>query len=165
MKTEELTAAAAEMLLQGRTIFPMKDINGNVCGCVGRCMSLSPRNKLIGTQGFVGKLDTREDTLIFVEGALAPMQAEAGGYDNVIGVFTIDVFTEDVLNKIKSLDKRVILFFDQDEAGRTEARELLSKMQAYEINAHMIETERAIDAQELFLRGYTVKHILNMIND
>ena len=86
-----------KMLLDGRTIFPMKKISGEVCGATGRNLNNSPKYISRGEAGFIGNVATKNETLIFFEGVIATIQAEQQGFDNVIGFMNEDVFTDETI--------------------------------------------------------------------
>lgn len=149
-----------KMLLDGRTIFPMKKISGEVCGATGRNLNNSPKYISRGEAGFIGNVATKNETLIFFEGVIATIQAEQQGFDNVIGFMNEDVFTDETIAYLKKQNKRVILFFDQDSVGRKTAYEVSDKMKNSGISVKVFETDVAIDMQEYLAQGHSVQEII-----
>ena len=149
-----------EMLLDGRTIFPVKKTSGEICGATGRNLNNSPKYISRGESGFIGNVAIKNKTLIFCEGVFATIQAEQQGFDNVIGFMNEDVFTNETLSYLKTKNKSVVLFFDQDNVGRKAAYAVAEKMKNSGISVKVFETDIAIDMQEYLAQGYSVQEIL-----
>ena len=56
-----------DMLLEGRTLFPVVDLTGTVCGAVGRSPNLLPRYRSTA-KGFVWNILSEEKIIILTEG-------------------------------------------------------------------------------------------------
>lgn len=149
-----------EMLLDGRTIFPVKKISGEICGATGRNLNNSPKYISRGESGFIGNVATKNKTLIFCEGVVATIQAEQQGFDNVIGFMNEDVFTDETITYLKDKNKKVILFFDQDEYGKKSVQTIAEKMRKAEINVKVFETDIAMDMQEYLAQRHSFKEII-----
>ena len=82
-----------KMLFEGRTIFPIVNLNGEVCGAVGRSSKLQPIYRCT-TKGFVGNILTKEKVIIFTEGYVDVLLAQMQRVDNVIGLVGADITDE-----------------------------------------------------------------------
>lgn len=146
----------------GKSVFPMKRLSEEVCGVVERTPKASPKYVCRGELGFIGNVATKNETLIFFEGVIATIQAEQQGFDNVIGFMNEDVFTNETLSYLKTKNKSVVLFFDQDNVGRKAAYAVAEKMKNSGISVKVFETDVAIDMQEYLAQGHSVKEILGI---
>lgn len=84
-----------KMLLEGRIIFPVVNLKGEVCGAVGRSSKLQPRY-ISTVKGFVGNILTKEKVIILTEGYVDVLLAQMQKVDNVIGVVGVDVTDETI---------------------------------------------------------------------
>ena len=71
-----------------------------------------------------------------------------------------DVFTDETITYLKDKNKKVILFFDQDEYGKKSVQTIAEKMRKAEINVKVFETDIAMDMQEYLAQRHSVKEII-----
>ena len=122
-----------KMLRDGRVLYPLTDLNGDLSGVAG--WKKEPGNPVYSVwgAGFYGNVKTEKDTLIFTEGVAEVQQAQRNGYDHVIGIMAVDLdalFSEGVLKQIAEMKKNVILSFGQDNMGKEAADRLARRMRA-----------------------------------
>ena len=151
-----------KMLLEEKTVFPMKKLSGEVCGEIERMTKASPKYICRGELGFVGNTTTKNETIIFCEGVIATIQAEQQGFDNVLGFMSVAAFTDETITYLKDKNKKVILFFDQDEYGKKSVQTIAEKMRKAEINVKVFETDVAIDMQQFLSQGHSAQEILGI---
>jgi len=151
---------AGNMLLEGRTLFPIVDLTGTVCGVVGRSSNLKPRYRTT-SKGFVGNILSEEKTIILTEGYVDVLLAQLQKADNVIGIVGTHV-TDETIEFFKKKDKTIILFFDQDDFGKKAATKTAEKMRMAGIEVYIFETDTAIDMQQYLIQGNTVESILDI---
>lgn len=149
-----------KMLAEGRTIFPIVDHNGNVCGVVGRHLNVQLKYKCVG-KGFVGNILTNEKTIILTEGFVDVLVAQVQKVDNVLGV--VGEVTDEAIQAFATKSKRIILFFDQDEYGKKQAAKLSKRLVKAGVTAHIFETNTALDMLQYLMQGNSVESILNAI--
>ena len=112
------------MLLEEKTVFPMKKLSGEVCGEIERMSKASPKYICRGEQGFVGNTTTKNETIIFCEGVIATIQAEQQGFDNVLGFMSVAAFTDETITYLKDKNKKVILFSTKMNMGKNQFKQL-----------------------------------------
>ncbi len=151
---------AGNMLLEGRTLFPIVDLTGTVCGVVGRSSYLQPKYKSTA-KGFVGNILSEEKIIILTEGYIDVLLSQLQKKDNVIGIVG-ESLTEEAIAYFKAKDKSVILFFDQDDYGKKSAIKTAEKMRIAGIKVYIFETDTAIDMQQYLMQGNTVESIMEI---
>ena len=155
---------ALKMIEEGRVVFPLKDMDGNVTGVTGRHNTLKPKYITRGT-GFFGNFDTERDEIIITEGVITVLTAQVYKYDNVVSFSGINPeknFTDDVLKRIAKLNKRIILFFDNDKLGQRNAKALCAKMKEYGIDVYNYQPLYVRDMQEYIRQGLPINNILSI---
>lgn len=152
-----------EMLLEGRTIFPIVNLNGEVCGAVGRSIKLQPIYRCTA-KGFIGNILTKEKVIILTEGYVDVLLAQVQKVDNVVGVVGTYV-TDETIEFFKERNKTIILFFDQDNFGKKYAAKTAERMKAAGIEVNIFETDTAIDMQQYLMQGNSVKSIMKIANE
>ena len=151
-----------EMLLEGRTIFPVVNLNGEVCGAVGRSSGLQPIYKCTA-KGFIGNILTKEKVIILTEGYVDVLLSQMQRVDNVIGVVGGDV-NDETIEFFKKKHKTVILFFDQDNYGKKYAVKTAERMKNAGIGVYIFETNIAIDMQQYLMKGNSVESVIKIAN-
>lgn len=149
-----------KMLLEGRTIFPIVNLNGEVCGAVGRSSKLQPIYKCTA-KGFVGNILTKEKVIILTEGIVDVLFAQMQRVDNVIGLVGADI-TDEAIEFFKKKDKTVILFLDQDNLGKESAVKMARRMKMAGVEVYVFETDIAIDMPQYLMQGNSVKSIMEI---
>ncbi len=113
-----------------RIMFPIHDLDGNVVGFTGRIYEDSTQAKYINSKESVifkkGKIlfnyhrakqeIKRKKEVVIVEGNMDAIRMYASGIKNVIALMGTSL-TQDQVKIIKNLRAKVILMFDNDEAG------------------------------------------------
>ena len=151
---------AGNMLLEGRTLFPIVDLTGYVCGVVGRSSNLKPKYKATA-KGFVGNILTEEKTIILTEGYVDVLLAELQKKDNVLGIvgFTI---TDEAIAYFKEKNKTIVLFFDQDNCGKKAAKSIAERMRKANVEVYIFEKDTAIDMQQYLMQGNSIESIIKI---
>ena len=120
-----------------RLLFPLIDLRGRVCGFGGRILpSVDQRTTLQKLPKYLNSAETElflkskflyglyqakraireEEVVILVEGYFDTIAMHQAGFENVVAPCGTSL-TEDHLKTLVRLAKRIIVFFDQDEAG------------------------------------------------
>lgn len=152
-----------KMFFDGRIIFPIVNTKGEVCGASGRRDITKPRQaKYINRgNGFVGNILTEEKTVILTEGNVTVLLAQLQGYDNVL-VFAGSYMSDEDIVFFKEKDKNVILFFDQDMAGKKAANKLAERFKNIGVKVFVFEIDTAIDMIEYIMQGNSVENVLKI---
>lgn len=155
-----------KMLLEGRTIFPIVNTKGEVCGAIGRIpkMKHGQAKYVLRGNGFIGDILTEDKTIILTEfGCIDVLLSQIKKISNVIGYAGISMSDEDIMF-FKEKDKNVILFFDQDECGRKAAKNVAERMKLFGINVYVFETDEALDMSDYLLKGKSVEDIMKIVD-
>ena len=150
-----------KMIEQGRVLFPLTDMDGNITGVMGRHNTLNPKYIIRGT-GFFGNFNTERDEIIITEGVMDVITAQAYSYNNVVSFSCVnpeDAFNDDVLKRIAKLNKKIILFFDNDAIGQKSAKALRAKMDEYGIEVYNYQLENAVDLIDFLKQGGSLDKI------
>ncbi len=125
-----------------RIMFPLYDLNGKVIGFSGRVYNREDKSKYINTQEtevfkkgellynyhIAKNIARRENEIIVVEGFMDVIRMRTIGIDNVIATMGT-ACTKQQLHLIKKMAKKIILLYDDDDAGQkanyTIAKELV----------------------------------------
>lgn len=151
-----------KMLLEGRTIFPVVNLKGEVCGAVGRSSKLQPLY-ISTAKGFVGNILTKEKVIILTEGYVDVLLAQMQRVDNVIGFVGLDI-SDETIEFFKGRNKTVILFFDQDNLGKKSAVKTAERMKNAGVEVYIFETDTAIDMQQYLMQGNSIESIMKVAN-
>ena len=146
-----------EMIEQKRVVFPLTDLDGRVTGIVGRNLKACAKNVIRG-EGFFGDINTEKDTLIIVEGFADVFFTQISRYDNVI-VFSRKYLTDIVLERLAKMNKKIILFYDNDELGQRTAQDLFERLTKYGIRVYNYRTDDARDIIEYLQKGKSLDEI------
>lgn len=152
---------AIKMLAEGRVIFPLTDFKGNLTGIAARTHKRDePTYKIIGS-GIFGNTKTNRDVLIISEGVAQVLKAWQMRSDNVLGVINYKTLLSDgYLRQLVELNKKIILFFDNDELGQNESRIVFDKMKSANIEVYEFKSNKAVDLQDYLEKGYTIKDLI-----
>ncbi len=142
---------ALKMIEEGRVVFPLRDIDGNITGVIGKL--LFKKDPSVPTyvkrgKGFFGNFETQRNEIIITENLIGVLTAQSYKFDNVVTFSSIkpeDDFTDDVLKRISKLNKRIILFFDNDKLGQRNAKALRNKMEEYGMDVDCYLSEDTAD--------------------
>ena len=142
---------ALKMIEEGRVVFPLRDIDGNITGVIGKL--LFKKDPSVPTyvkrgKGFCGNFETQRNEIIITESIIDVLTAQSYKFDNVVTFSSIkpeDDFTDDVLKRISKLNKRIILFFDNDAFGQKSAKALRTKMEEYGIDVYCYLSGGTVD--------------------
>ena len=159
---------ALKMIEQGRVVFPLTDMDGNITGVTGKLTLKKdptvPTYVVRGT-GFFGNFNTERDEIIVTEGTVAVLMAQTYKYDNVISCLHAanwkKVFTDDVLARLAETNKKIIIFFDNDDLGQKNAKTLCAKMKEYRIDVYNYQSDKAVDFMEFLAQGHSIETIIN----
>ena len=157
-----------KMIKEGRVVFPLTDINGNVTGVSGKLLlkkDPSVPTYIVHGKGFFGSIDTQKDEIIVTEGTMAVLMAQTYKYDNVISCLHAanwkKVFTDDVLARLAETNKKIIIFFDNDDLGQRNAKTLCAKMKEYGIDVYNYQSDEAVDFTGFLTQGHSIETIIN----
>lgn len=160
-------------LFRERALFPLIDARGRVCGFGGRLLpSVVERQK--GTDSklpkyvnstesdlfqkskflyglFQAKVAIREsETVMVVEGYFDVVAMHQHGFQNVVATCGTSL-TDDHFKTLSRLAKRVIVFFDQDEAGQTATVKAMEMGLKQGVLTYGIPYESELDPDEYLL--------------
>ena len=160
---------ALKMIEQGRVVFPLTDMDGNITGVTGKLTLKKdptvPTYVVRGT-GFFGNFNTERDEIIVTEGTVDVLMAQTYKYDNVISCLHAGnwkkVFTDDVLERLAKIKKKIIIFFDNDDLGQRNAKSLCEKMKEYGIDVYNYQPLYVRDMQEYIRQGLPINNILSI---
>ncbi len=85
------------------------------------------------------------------------MTAQVYKHDNVVTLSSInpeEAFTDNFLKRIAKLNKRIILFFDNDALRQKSAKALRAKMEEYGIDVYTFQSDWATDMTEYLTLSY-----------
>ena len=142
---------ALKMIEEGRVVFPLRDIDGNITGVIGKL--LFKKDPSVPTyvkrgKGFCGNFETQRNEIIITESLIDVLTAQSYKFDNVVtfsGIKPEDDFTDDVLKRIAKRNKKIILFLDNDELGQRNAKALRTKMEKNGIDVDCYLSEDTAD--------------------
>lgn len=149
-----------QMLIEGRTIIPVVDYTGKVCGVLGRNINSPIKNKATA-KGFIGNIRTRKKTIILTDDFISPLISQLLDSDNVLAI-TYLFIPDEVIDFFKNKKKNVILFFEQTDFGRKQADKLAARMNAAGINVYIFKTDNAKDMPQYLLQGNTIESVLQI---
>ncbi len=156
---------ALKMIEQGRVVFPLTDMDGNVTGVTGKLTLKKdpsvPTYVVRGT-GFFGSVNTEKGEIIVTEEIMDVLMAQTYKYDNVVSFANATpdkAFTDDVLKRLAEMNKKFILFFDNDALGQKSAKALRTKMEEYGMVVYNYQSDKAVDLIELLKQGGSLNKI------
>ena len=88
--------------------------------------------------------------------------AQTEKYDNVVSFANATpdkAFTDDVLKRLAEMNKKFILFFDNDKMGQKSANMLCEKMKEYGIEVYNYQSDKAVDLMEFLKQGGSLDKI------
>ncbi|MBS1958568.1 MAG: DNA primase [Bdellovibrionales bacterium] len=164
-------------LFRERVLFPLIDARGRVCGFGGRLLpSVKPRQDKDGhdiklpkylnsTESdlfqkskflyglYQAKVAIREEeTVMVVEGYFDVIALHQFGFTNVVATCGTSL-TDDHFKTLSRLAKRVIVFFDQDEAGQTATVKAMELGLKQGVLTYGIQFEGKLDPDEFLLES------------
>lgn len=149
-----------DKLLEGRIIFPLKDVSDKVILFQARHIHSNAQPKYlfyprhISPPMFPSKLDYNCDKLILVEGIFDMLNLYDKGLTNVSCVFGTEGLTEANAKerllpfKVQGVNKLYIMF-DEDDAGIAAAKKLKPLLEDLEFETELITVEYGSDPGEL----------------
>ena len=150
-----------QMLIEGRTIIPVVDFTGKVCGALGRDINSSVVKNIATAKGFIGNIRTRKKTIILTDDFISPLISQKLDFDNVLAITHIFI-PDEVIAFFKNKKKKVILFFEQTDFGRKQVDKLAARMNAAGINVYIFKTDNAKDMSQYLLQGNTIESVLQI---
>lgn len=152
-------------LYNGRIMFPLKDLSGQIVGFSGRRYDGLKENKYINTKGtpifqkgniLYNYYDAREfvrkkNQVIVMEGFMAAIRSITIGVKNVVSLMGT-AMTKEQVDLLKRLSMNIILCFDGDDPGRhatlTNGEELMKQG----FNVRVIELTDGLDPDDYILK-------------
>ncbi|MBR3620077.1 MAG: hypothetical protein IKN56_01105 [Clostridia bacterium] len=129
-----------EMITEGRIVFPLTDVAGNVTGAVGSKLGVKLSKSESCGYGFFGSFNTDKDAIMISDNFSDARIARSIGYDNVIGFLPgrdQETFTEEALCAIATINKKIILKYGRDDFGRSWAEDLSLRMKERGIEVYI----------------------------
>jgi len=164
-----------------RLIFPLIDVRGRVCGFGGRILpSLEKRESQVKLPKYLNSAESdlfqkskflyglyqakrairEEETAILVEGYFDTVALYQAGIENVVAPCGTSL-TEDHLKTLTRLAKRIIVFFDQDEAGISATVKSMEMGLRHGLLLYGIHYESKLDPDEYLLEN-PAEHLQNL---
>lgn len=155
-----------------RILFPLIDIRGRICGFGGRILpSVDARPSEMKLPKYLNSAESdlfqksrflyglyqakrairEEETVIVVEGYFDVISLHQAGMENVVAPCGTSL-TEDHLKTLTRLAKKVIVFFDQDEAGITATQKSMEMALKSGILLYGIRFDSTLDPDEFLLQ-------------
>ena len=156
-------------VFRDRLLFPLIDVRGRVCGFGGRILPSmddkkqpkyynSPESELFQKSKFLYALYQakrairEEETVIVVEGYFDAVSMHQAGIENVVATCGTSL-TEDHLRTLSRLAKKIIVFFDQDQAGISATVKAMELGLKNGLLLHGIQFESKLDPDEFLLEN------------
>ncbi len=145
----------------GSLIIPVLDAEGNVLEVYGRKITTGLRKGtplhlyLPGPHRGVWNVEAlaEHDEIILCESLIDALSFWNAGYQNVTASYGVEGFTAEHLEAFKTHGiKRVLIAYDQDEAGERAAGKLADKLLAGGLEAYRIHFPKGMDANEYALK-------------
>ena len=163
---------ALKMLEEGRVVFPLKDLDGNITGVTGKLPlkkdQSMPTYVVYGT-GFFGSFDTHFDKIVITEGIIDVLIAQTEKYDNIVSFVNVNpeiTFTDEILKRLAKMNKKFVLFFDNDKFGQKSANNLCEKMKSYGIKVYNFKPAfDEFDLTDYLKRGRSIEAVLNSMRN
>jgi DNA primase catalytic core len=142
--------------LRGCIVFPLYDFDGNIVQMYGRRIDNggkgdNPHFYMERPRGGIFNAPALKlyDELILCESIIDALTFWVAGYRNVTASFGVNGFTDEMLDAIQNSNvKRILIAYDNDEAGNGAADELAKKLNAVGIDAFRIKFPSGQDANE-----------------
>lgn len=134
-----------------RLMFPIENLNGNVCAFGGRAVREgdepkylnSPETSIYYKSSLMYGLSAARQTVrenknaIIVEGYMDALALRQAGYKNVVACGGTSL-TEDQLIVLKRFTKNILLAFDRDNAGKTATERAIQLAMSQEFSARIV---------------------------
>ncbi len=143
-----------------RVMFPIIDANGNVIGFGGRSMDPDDPAKYLNSPelitfrkgnnlyGLNYAKSTKKDCLIVCEGYMDVIAMHQAGFDNAVaGLGT--AFTPEQGRLLKKYTDRVVLCYDNDEAGRKATQKTMQVLSSLDLNVRILTLRGGKDPDEI----------------
>lgn len=158
-----------------RIMFPLYDLNGKIIGYSGRIYNTESTSKYINTKETElfkkGELlynyhvakETREKTLIIVEGFMDVIRLYSIGIKNVVATMGTAITKNQAL-LMKRLSNEIILMFDGDKAGEKATNSCIDELEKIGIIPKVVRLENNLDPDEYIIK-YGKNKIIDKINN
>lgn len=160
-----------------RIIFPIHDLEGNPVGFTGRIYTKSDQPKYLNSKESnifkkgqilfnyhrAKKFIKIEKEVIIVEGNMDAIRLYSSGIKNVVALMGTSL-TKEQVQIIKNMRAKVILMFDNDEAGETATFTNGNILSKYNINPFVIRLSGEKDPDEYIIKN-GINAIINNIKD
>jgi DNA primase len=142
--------------LRGCIVFPLYDLDGNIVQMYGRRIDNggkgdNPHFYMERPRGGIFNAPALKayDEIILCESIIDALTFWVAGYRNVTASFGVNGFTDEMLDAIQNSNvKRILIAYDNDEAGNVAAEELAKKLNSVGIDAFRIKFPSGQDANE-----------------
>lgn len=145
---------------RGRVMFPIIDANGNVIGFGGRSMDPNDPAKYLNSPEVITfrkgnnlyamnyAKATKKDCLILCEGYMDVIAMHQAGFDNAVaGLGT--ALTPEQGRLLKKYTDRVVLCYDNDEAGRKATQRSMQVLSSLDLNVRVLTLRGGKDPDEI----------------
>ena len=142
--------------LRGCIVFPLYDLDGNIVQMYGRRIDNggkgdNPHFYMERPCGGIFNAPALKayDEIILCESIIDALTFWVAGYRNVTASFGVNGFTDEMLDAIQNSNvKRILIAYDNDEAGNGAVDELAKKLNSVGIDAFRIKFPTGQDANE-----------------
>jgi DNA primase len=149
-----------------RIVIPARNKKGQLMGIIRRATKSEQKPKYLYSEGMgksellfgMDKMD-RQEYIILVEGSLDCMWMHQMGFTNTVSILGSSL-SEDQAELLKQIEKKVLLFFDNDTAGYKGMFAAAEALEYYKVYVPNDYPEGKNDPQEL-----TYQEISNMIEN
>lgn len=164
-------------VFQDRIIFPIHDLEGHPVGFTGRIYTnnsmakyLNSRESVIFKKGQIlfnyhraKSYIKKEKEVIIVEGNMDAIRLYSSGIKNVVALMGTSL-TKEQVQVIKNMRAKVILMFDNDEAGQTATFQNGNILCSYNINPLVVRLSGEKDPDEYIIKN-GIQAIINNIKE
>ena len=142
--------------LRGCIVFPLYDLDGNIVQMYGRRIDNggkgdNPHFYMERPRGGIFNAPALKlyEEIILCESIIDALTFWVAGYRNVTASFGVHGFTDEMLDAIQNSNvKRILIAYDNDEAGNGAADELAKKLNSVGIDAFRVKFPSGQDANE-----------------
>ena len=142
--------------LRGCIVFPLYDVDGNIVQMYGRRIDNggkgdNPHFYMERPRGGIFNVPALKayEEIILCESIIDALTFWVAGYRNVTASFGVNGFTDEMLNAIQNSNiKRILIAYDNDEAGNGAADELAKKLNSVGIDVFRVKFPSGQDANE-----------------